>query len=72
MIFTLHIEGPIMINAGISFQHEDVPFQFAVSVEQFLNEIFPDWLEGVVQELGQHAHQICPHCTFSYGDMLKL
>jgi len=38
----------------------------------FLNKIFPDWLEGVVQELGQHAHQICPHCTFSCRDMLKL
>ena len=61
-----------MINSGISFQHDGVPFQFAVGVVQFLNEIFPDWLEGVVQELGQHAHQICPHCTFSYGDMLKL
>jgi hypothetical protein len=70
--YSTHIEGPILINSGISFEHDGVPFQFAVIVEQFLNEIFPNWLEGVVQELGQHAYQICPHCTFSYGDMLKL
>jgi hypothetical protein len=54
-----------MIISGFSFQHDGVPFQFAVSVEQFLNEIFSDWLEEVVQELGQHAHQNCPHWTFS-------
>jgi len=56
-----------MVNSGISFQHDGVPFQFAVSVEQFLSAMFPDWLEGVVQELGQHAHQICPDCTFPMG-----
>jgi hypothetical protein len=63
----MHIEGPIMINSGINFQHDGVPFQFSVSVEQFLSEMFPDWLEGVVQELDQHAHQICPHCAFPMG-----
>lgn len=46
--------------------------KFTLSVEQFLNKIFPAWLEEVVQELGQHADQICPHWTFFYGDMLKL
>jgi hypothetical protein len=61
-----------MFNSGVSFQHDGVLFQFAVSVEQFLNEIFPDWLEEVVQEVGQHAHQISHHHTFSYGDVLKL
>jgi hypothetical protein len=54
-----------MIIFGFSLQHNGVPFQFALSVEQFLNEIFPDWLEEVVQELGQHAHQVCPHWTSS-------
>jgi hypothetical protein len=60
-------KSPLYDNTEIIWQKDGAPSYYSLRVREFLNNSFPEWMDGMVQMTGTRDHEISCHVIFQCG-----